>query len=110
MKPDCKNKHARITFILLDDPANLTLDDDAIREMVHDCFKPPKPYRTGKGWAKDMGWNRRFIYTMIGFLERRSEYGDPTQRMRNGRLPRPATAALTQEAWPASFSARLAIR
>ena len=72
---DCTDKHTRITFILLDDLDNLTRDDNVIREMVHDRFEH---CYSDKRWAKDMRWNRRFIYTTIGFLERKSEYGDPT--------------------------------
>lgn len=72
---DLTHKHTKITFVLLDSLDNLTRDDDVIWEMVHKRFG--KSYRTGNDWANDMSWNRRYIYTMLRFLECKSRMGLP---------------------------------
>lgn len=78
---DLTHKHTKITFVLLDSLDNLALNDDVIWEMVHERFggsRSGKSYRTGKAWANDMSWNRRYIYTMLGFLECKNRMGLPT--------------------------------
>ena len=67
-------RHIMISSVLLDNP---DLDDQEVREIVLERFGLGQRYGLSR-WEEHMSWNRRYIYTMICFLEYRAKYGRPT--------------------------------